>query len=64
MKLKLIQRKPETADVESFIFEPDQSIRWQAGQYLHYSLPHIASDDGGLSVGLPFLAHLMKVTLG
>lgn len=47
MKLKLIQRKPETADVESFIFEPDQSIRWQAGQYLHYSLPHIASDDRG-----------------
>lgn len=47
MKLKLIERKPETADVESFIFEPTENITWKPGQFLHYVLHHEPTDDRG-----------------
>lgn len=47
MKLKLIERKPRFTDVESFIFEPEQPIDWQAGQYLHYDFPHQNQDERG-----------------
>ena len=47
MKLKLIERKPRFKDVESFIFEPDQPIDWQGGQYMHYTFPHTDPDDRG-----------------
>jgi ferredoxin-NADP reductase len=45
MKLKLISIRQETKDVKSFIFEPEQPINWQAGQFLQYTLPHPDEDD-------------------
>jgi len=32
MKLKLKKRKPESPGVESFIFQPQEPLAWQAGQ--------------------------------
>lgn len=45
MKLKLIATKDETADVRSFIFEPEEPITWKPGQFLYYTLPHPNPDD-------------------
>lgn len=47
MKLTLIEKKQETSDVFSFIFEPPKPISWQAGQYALYKLPHDNQDDRG-----------------
>lgn len=47
MKLTLRQKINEGGGVYSFIFEPDQPIGWQAGQYLRLHLPHQNSDDRG-----------------
>jgi ferredoxin-NADP reductase len=48
MKLKLVSKTPVTADVVSFVFEPDTPLTWQPGQYLHYVLPHPDADDRGV----------------
>lgn len=48
MKLKLVERRDEASDVTTFIFQPEQSLEWQAGQYLHYTLPHDNADDRGV----------------
>jgi ferredoxin-NADP reductase len=45
MKLKLVDTKQETQEVKSFIFEPEQPISWEAGQFLQYSLSHPNEDD-------------------
>src|SRR5579872_4875889 len=47
MILHLIQRKSETPDVESFIFEPPEPVVWKAGQYIHYTLHHEPTDERG-----------------
>ncbi len=47
MKLTLIEKRKETEDVFSFIFEPSKSVTWQAGQYLIYKIPHEKQDDRG-----------------
>ncbi len=47
MHLTLIDKKHETPDAVSFIFEPEQPLVWQAGQFLHYKLPHPQADDRG-----------------
>src|SRR5450432_2672211 len=48
MKLTLRATKPEASDIFSFIFTPERSLRWQAGQYLHYILNHPKPDDRGV----------------
>jgi ferredoxin-NADP reductase len=45
MKLTLIAKKPETSDITTFIFETDQPVSWQAGQFMHYQLDHPNPDD-------------------
>jgi ferredoxin-NADP reductase len=45
--LKLHEKKEETADVISYIFEPDAELTWEAGQFMHYTLPHKNVDDRG-----------------
>lgn len=45
MKLTLISKKPETPGVISFVFEPEAGFAWQAGQFLHYKLPHEGQDE-------------------
>lgn len=47
MKFKLLRSEPVKADVRSFIFEPEQPVSWQPGQYFHYLLPHPDTDDRG-----------------
>ncbi len=47
MKAKLVNKRPETEGVITFVFQPEQPITWQAGQYLHYRLPHDNPDDRG-----------------
>jgi ferredoxin-NADP reductase len=47
MKLKLTDKRQETADVTSFIFTPSEPIKWKAGQFFHYVLHHEPTDDRG-----------------
>jgi ferredoxin-NADP reductase len=47
MKLSLIEKKAEVAGVESFIFQPQEPLKWKAGQFLHYVLHHEPTDDRG-----------------
>jgi ferredoxin-NADP reductase len=47
MKLKLTARKKESPGVESFLFKPQEPLKWKAGQFLHYVLNHAATDDRG-----------------
>lgn len=45
MKATLVQVRPETADVTSFIFEPERPLERVAGQFLRYILPHANMDE-------------------
>jgi len=47
MKLRLIEKHNITSDVVSFVFEPEEPVSWQAGQYFHYLLPHDKEDERG-----------------
>ena len=47
MKLTLIEKRKEAEDIVTFVFEPEKSIKWKAGQYLIYSLPHENPDIRG-----------------
>src|SRR5690348_2113469 len=47
MNLKLIEKKQETLDVVTFVFEPEAPLVWSAGQYIHYILRHDSADDRG-----------------
>jgi ferredoxin-NADP reductase len=47
MKLRLIEKRHETSDITTFVFESDQEITRQAGQYLRYILPNDAADERG-----------------
>jgi len=47
LKLELIEKRQETKDVFSFIFEPSKPVSWQAGQYALYKIPHDNPDDRG-----------------
>src|ERR1041384_4268888 len=48
MKLRLAEKKPEISNVTTFIFEAGQALEWQAGQYMHFLLPHPEEDDRGV----------------
>ena len=51
MKLTLIDKRKEAGDATSFILKPEPPaadaapFTWQAGQFLHYTLPHDNPDD-------------------
>jgi ferredoxin-NADP reductase len=47
MKLRLTSKKEEVANVITFAFTPDKEFTWEAGQYMHYVLPHENADDRG-----------------
>lgn len=49
MKLKLSEKKPETSDVTSFLFDSSEPLTWQAGQFLHYKLDHPNPDNRGIN---------------
>jgi ferredoxin-NADP reductase len=67
MKLTLVAKRPETGDVMSFMFASDALLSWQAGQFLHYSLPHRDADERGTMryftiASAPFEKHVMLTT--
>lgn len=67
MKLILVAKRPETGDVVSFMFRSDALLKWKAGQFLHYSLPHPDADDRGITryftiASAPFEGHVMLTT--
>lgn len=47
MILTFVGSEKREADVTTFKFRPEQPLMWQAGQYLHYTLPHNNPDDRG-----------------
>jgi len=48
MIFTLKKTKRETGDTVSYIFMPENPLRWKAGQYLHYTLNHPHPDDRGV----------------
>lgn len=67
MKIKLVEKKRETEDVTSFIFEPRAKVKWTAGQYLFYTFPHPSPDERGITryftiSASPFEGHIMVTT--
>lgn len=47
MKLSLIEKRIENSETKTFIFKPEKKIKWIAGQYLIYFLPHENQDNRG-----------------
>jgi ferredoxin-NADP reductase len=47
MKLQFIRSISRATDVKEFVFQANPDFRWQAGQYMHYVLPHANADDRG-----------------
>jgi ferredoxin-NADP reductase len=47
MKLTLIDKKQETPDVVTFVFNPEEPVEYQPGQFFHYVLHHRPTDDRG-----------------
>ena len=68
MKLILVSKRRETEeDVTSFLFRSDAPLKWQAGQFLHYRLPHPDADDRGITryftiASAPLERHVMLTT--
>jgi ferredoxin-NADP reductase len=67
MTLNLAATRPEAEGVTSFLFTSDRPIKWQAGQFLHYSLPHARADERGMTryftiASAPFERHIMLTT--
>ena len=67
MKLRLIEKKKETGDAVSHIFEPQEPLAWTAGQFLIYFLPHEDPDVRGKQrfftiSSAPFEKHVMLTT--
>lgn len=48
MNLLLKSKTTIQEGVKSFIFEPEEKITWEPGQYLHYVLEHDNPDDRGV----------------
>ncbi len=67
MKIELVEKKKETKDVTSFIFESRVPIEWIAGQFLFYTFPHPNPDERGITryftiSAVPFEKHIMLTT--
>ena len=67
MILTLINKVPSTADVISFYFKPQIPVKWEAGQYMQFALPHDNPDDRGTSrfftiSSAPFEENIMITT--
>jgi ferredoxin-NADP reductase len=67
MKLTLIEKRQETAEVTTFIFQPKEELTWQPGQFLHYVLHHEPTDDRGsdrwfTNAAAPFEKHVRITT--
>jgi ferredoxin-NADP reductase len=48
LKLELLEKFNETEDVVSFIFKPLEGLKWKAGQFVYYKIPHENPDNRGI----------------
>lgn len=67
MKLTLLEKRNEFPDVVTFIFQPAEKVSWKAGQYYHYVLHHLPTDDRGSDrwftiASAPFEEHIQITT--
>ncbi len=49
IKLRFVRQQHEAENAQSFFFEPESALHFQAGQYLRYTLPHPDPDARGTS---------------
>lgn len=47
MKIQYKDSQPVVDNIKTYVFEPLQPVTWQAGQFIHYALPHDKADDRG-----------------
>jgi len=47
MILTLFKKVPITADIMSFYFKPQIPVKWEAGQFMYFTLQHDNPDDRG-----------------
>jgi ferredoxin-NADP reductase len=47
MKLQFVGSKNREGNIQEFVFKPTEPLSWQAGQYMHYVLPHVDADTRG-----------------
>lgn len=67
MQLKLLEKRQETSDCFSFIFENLDQVSWQAGQYLRYKIENEQADDRKVTryftiAAAPFEGHFQLTT--
>ena len=67
MKLKLISKKPQVPNTISFIFKPDKSLNWIAGQYMEFLIknsdPTKKPDERHFTISsAPFEKNIMLTT--
>ncbi|HJP96147.1 MAG TPA: FAD-dependent oxidoreductase [Candidatus Saccharimonadales bacterium] len=66
MKAKLIRVKPETDNIISFAFEPEEPIERVAGHFLRYVLPHPhmdnRRDDRYFTISSAPFEHFIQIT--
>jgi len=48
LKVTLTEKFQESEDVISFIFKPEESLEWKAGQFIYYKIPHQDPDNRGM----------------
>jgi ferredoxin-NADP reductase len=48
MKLHFVKKEEEVPGVYSFYFEPEEDLKWIAGQFLEYTLPQPTPDERGI----------------
>jgi ferredoxin-NADP reductase len=48
LKAELIKKNNESKDIVSFIFKTATVLKWKAGQYIYYKLPHKDPDNRGI----------------
>ncbi len=49
MILTLLEKIQRTSDCYSFLFKPQATLTWKAGQFMQFSLPHENPDDRGIN---------------
>ncbi|MCL5072470.1 MAG: FAD-dependent oxidoreductase [Actinobacteria bacterium] len=67
MILTLFNKVPKTSDITSFYFKPQIPVKWEAGQYMRFTLPHDNPDDRGIGrfftiSSAPFEKNIMITT--
>ncbi len=66
MILTLVDSHKREADITTFTFKPEKLVTWQAGQFLHYTLPHNSPDDRGIkrwfTIAAPPSGGVIKIT--